>query len=161
MGDHQSVLADFTQASLLSVNLPCNIQPAARCLNSQVTWIRDKYIKDLEEKFEQGQFLERWKKIAQEQSYSISREAEEALEMIDKVMLDLMLSAEKYCRKMYANHYRFNPPVKLWLNRCHLYRALIQMKAKMKKKGTTNPKKTNMNMSNIFQAVEQCGINNG
>ena len=76
-------------------------------------------------------------------------------------MTNLMLSAEKNCRKMYSNHYQYSPPVKAWLDRCHSYRALIQMKVKMKKKGTINPKKINMNVSNILRAAERCGINNG
>ena len=76
-------------------------------------------------------------------------------------MMNLMLNAEKNCRKMYSNHYQYSPPVKGWLDRCHLCRALIQMKVKMKKKGTTNPQKINMNVSNILRAAEQCGIENG
>ena len=124
----------------------------------QVGRIHDKYIKDLEEQFRRGQFLERLKKIAQEQSYSISRQAKEVLEAIDQEMRNLMLSAEKGCRKMYANHYKFSPPVKLWLKRCHAYRALIKLKAKMKEKGTTNPKRINMNVPNILQAAKKCGI---
>ena len=94
------------------------------------------------------------KKIAHEQSYPISYEAKEALEMIDKEIMGLMLSAEKHCRKMYANHYQFSPPVKLWLDRCHSYRALIQMKTKVKEKGTINPKKINMDVSKILQVAE-------
>ena len=35
------------------------------------------------------------------------------------------------------------------------------MKVKMKKKGTTNPKKINMNVSNILCVVGHCGIRNG
>ena len=80
--------------------------------------------------------------------------------MINKEMTDLMLSAEKQCCKIYSNHYQFSPPVKAWLDRCHSYRALIQMKAKMQEKLTTNPKKINMNASNILCAAEQCGIDN-
>ena len=34
------------------------------------------------------------------------------------------------------------------------------MKVKMKKKRTTNPKKINMNVSNILCAIERCGIDN-
>ena len=45
MGYHRPVMADFTQASLLGVNLPRIVQPAARRLNSQVARIQDKYIK--------------------------------------------------------------------------------------------------------------------
>ena len=95
MEDHRPVMTDFTEASLLGVNLPCIVQPTARRLNFQVSRIQDKYIIDLEEKFERCQILERLTSIAQEQSYPISQEAVEALEEIDKEMTKLMLSAEK------------------------------------------------------------------
>ena len=65
MADHPPNQANFTQALLLGVNLPYLVYPAARRLNSQVAIIRYKCIKDSEEKFRQGQFLERLKKIAQ------------------------------------------------------------------------------------------------
>ena len=55
IGDHRPVMTDFTQASLLGVNLPRIVQPAAQRLNSQVARIRDKYIKKLGEKFKRCQ----------------------------------------------------------------------------------------------------------
>ena len=54
-------MADFTEASLLGVNLPHIVQPAAQRLDSQVARIRDKYIEKLKEKFERCQVLERLK----------------------------------------------------------------------------------------------------
>ena len=105
MRDYWPVLTNFTQTLLLGVNLPHIVQPAARRLNSQVDRIRDKYNKDLKYKFRQGQFFEWLKNIGQEQFYLISRQAKEALEKIDHEMTDLMLSTEKGCSQMYANHY--------------------------------------------------------
>ena len=51
LGDLQPVVAIFTQALVLSVNLPRIISTEARRLNSQVDIIRDLYVKDLEGKF--------------------------------------------------------------------------------------------------------------
>ena len=69
-----------------------------------------------------------------------------------------MLKAEKGCQKLYANHYEFSPPVKLWLDRCHSYRALIRLNMEMRDKKTRNPKKLSKNVSNIYRAARRCGI---
>ena len=127
MGDHRPVMADFTEASLLGVNLPNIVPPDARRLTCKIERIRSKYIKDLEEKFERHNILERLKKLSKDATFPVSEEAAEALEKIDLKMTHLILSAEKKCRKLYTKHYEFSPPIKRWLDRCHAYRALIRL----------------------------------
>ena len=72
-------------------------------------------------------------------------EAKAALEKIDKVMEGYMIREENKCRKLYSNHYKFSPTVKLWLDRCHSYRALIWLKNKLKELNTTNLKQLSSN----------------
>jgi len=117
-----------------------------------------KYIKDPEALIKRSRILERLKDITKKSLNELSREAEEALEKIDQQLTNLMLKAEKGCRKLYANHYEFNPPVKLWLDRCHSYRALIRLNMEMRDKKTRNPKKLSKNVSNIYCAARSCGI---
>ena len=57
MRDYWPVLANFTQALILGVNLSHIVHPTARRLNSQINRICDKCIKDLEEKFKWVHFL--------------------------------------------------------------------------------------------------------
>ena len=74
MGDHRPVMADFTEASLLGVNLPNIVPPDARRLNCKIERIRSKYIKDLEEKFERHNILERLKKLSKDATFPVSKE---------------------------------------------------------------------------------------
>ena len=54
LGDHRPVAAEFTQTSVLGAKLPRIAPHQARRLTSKVKRIRDKYIKDLEEKFKKN-----------------------------------------------------------------------------------------------------------
>ena len=104
--------------------------------------------------------VERLREINRTATLPLLEEAKAALEKIDKVMEGYMIWAEKKCRKIYFNHYKFSPTVKLWLDRCHSYRALIRLTNKLKELSTTNLKQVkDANPANIYRAAERCGIN--
>ena len=117
-------------------------------MNSKIDRIREPYIEMLENSFKEARVLERLREIKKTATYPLNEEAAAALEKIDKEMEGYMLHAEKKCRKFYANHYDFSPTVKLWLDRCHSYRALIKIKLKMEELKTTNPKRLPGNPAN-------------
>ena len=49
--------------------------------------------------------------------------------------------------------------MKLWLDRCHSYRALIRLTNKLKELNTTNLKQIkDAKPANIYRVVERCGI---
>ena len=75
MGYHRLVLTDFTQALVLSINLPRIEYPAARRLTSKVDRICRKYIRDPEELIKRSKILERLKDIAKVLLKELSREA--------------------------------------------------------------------------------------
>ena len=63
----------------------------------------------------------------------------------------------------YACHYKFSPNVKLWLNKCHSYRALIRLNLKYEQIGSRDPRKIKKvfkkgNPANIFRTASNCGI---
>ena len=100
-----------------------------------------KYIEDLEGMFKKYKVLERLKELEQTVTFPVSQEAKQAMEKLDKEMSKLMLQAKKDCRKLYANHYDFSPDVKLWLDKCHSYQALIKLQNKLEEAGIRDPKK--------------------
>ena len=71
-----------------------------------------------------------------------------ALEGLNQLLTNLMLSTEKGCRKLWTGHYEFSPVIKGWLDRCHAYRQIIQL----------NMGKNVSNITNIKQFAERCGI---
>ena len=72
MGDHRPVLADFTQALVLGINLPKIEHPAARRLTSKVNCICNKYVKDLEKLVEKAKILERLEAIHKDAADKLS-----------------------------------------------------------------------------------------
>ena len=44
-----------------------------------------------------------------------------ALEVFNKHITECMLCAEKGCQKLRFRHYEVSPPVKSFLNRCHVF----------------------------------------
>ena len=109
LGDNRPVVAKFTQASVLEVNLPRVVAQETIRLNSKIDRIREPYIKRLEKAFKESRVLERLREIKRTVTYPLSQEAADALEKIDKEMEAQILYAEKKCRKLYANHYDFCP----------------------------------------------------
>ena len=69
--------------------------------------------------------------------------------------MSFMLKAEKGCLKLYKNYYKFSPPVKMWLDQCHLYWALIKLNMEMRDKRTRNPKLLSKNVANIYRAARR------
>ena len=138
LGNHRPVVADFSQDLVLGVNLPRIVSPKARKLNSKVDRIQEPYIKHTEISFRQDKVLERLREIDRTVTLPLLKEEKAVLEKIYKVMKGYMVRAEKKCRKLYSNHYEFSPTVKLWLDRCHLYQALIRSTNKLKELNTKN-----------------------
>ena len=122
LGDHRPVMLDLTVRSVLGGKLQKLTPPAARRLNSKVKRVRVAYIARLEKLFKGNNIYERLLEIDKHAEYPLSDEAAKALEAIDRLVTSLMLQAEKGCQKLQANHYKFSPQVKTWLDRCHAYR---------------------------------------
>ena len=152
-------MAQFTQESVLGAKIPRIVPSKARHLTSKVKRICKKYIEDLEGMFKKYKVLERLKELEQTATFPVSQEAKQAMENLDQEMSKLMLQAEKGCRKLHASHYDFSPDVKLWLDKCHSYRALIKLQNKFEKIGSRDPKKLeDGNPANIYRAARRCGI---
>ena len=161
LGDHRPVVADFSQRSVLGTNLPKVVPVTARRLNSKVARIRDNYTKRLEESFRKNNIIPRLQRIEKDVTFPASENVEMELERIDQEMEEMMLSAERSCRKLYAAHYDFSPTVQFWLKRCHAYRALIKLKGIMEEVGSNNPQHPrlrNKNIANTFRSAERAGI---
>ena len=57
------MVADFSEDTVLGINLPRVVAPEARKLNSQVDRIRKPYIEHTETSFKQAKVLERLREI--------------------------------------------------------------------------------------------------
>ena len=105
LGDHRNPMADVTVDSLLGRNLPNIAPPKARKLNSKSPKSCNEYLRLLEDSTDECKLYDRLLEIAGHKDPDslaefTRRQAEDALEEIDKVMTKLMLEAEKKCRKL-------------------------------------------------------------
>lgn len=82
--------------------------------------------------------------------YPLSKEAADALEALDRLIANLMHQSKKGCRKLRANHYKFSPCVKTWLDRCHALRQLLRY----------HLGKRISNIGNMKRFARRCGITN-
>ena len=148
LGDHGPVMANLAMGSVLGKHLK-NIVPVQVCrLNSKVTQAREAYIKQLEALYQEHGVWDKLEGLAKSAEFKVILEAAWALENLDQLTEKIVLVAEKRCCKLNTDHYEFSPQVKEELGRCHIFRALLQLKTGKKVRDKGNVK--------IF--ARQCGI---
>ena len=105
-----------------------NIVPVqAHRLNSKVIRIREAYIEKLEFLYQEHGVWDKLEEIAELADFPVTPEAVSALEGLNQLTEKLMLWDEKRCRKLNSGHYKFSSQVKEWLDRCHVFRALLRL----------------------------------
>ena len=152
MGDHRPVAADFTMESILGKHLKKIVPPPARRLNSKVKKIRQEYINRLENSFRKHGIYEKLLVLESRATYPVTEEVAKALEALDVLVTELMLHAEKKCRKLRAGHYEFSPVIKGWLDKCHAYKQLIRLKLR--------GHSSKINVGNLKRFARRCKIEN-
>ena len=147
LGDHRPVVANISKESLLGASGPRIALFAARKLNYKVERIRDKYNLRLEDQMRQHKILDRVTKLKKEAEGGFGEPSRKTLERLDIEITEMMMSAEKKCRKMYRGGYEFSPQVRFWIERGRAIKGLIRYKGK------------NVgNLGNVKQAARRCGI---
>ena len=152
LGDHRPVMVDISTRSTLGNDLPRIVPHKARRLTSKVARIRQAYIDDVERKFKAHGVYEKLKKIEARASCPASAEVTVALQSIDDVIVRIMKSAEKRCRKFRMGTYEFSPAIKALMDRVWALRSLEGHLVNRHRKG---------NVANIHRFCwRTCGIPN-
>ncbi len=125
VGDHRMFIVDFQEASIVSTT-PFRVQRfSTRRLNSKVSsGATKKYVKRLEKNITKHRILEKLNVLRQrdQKRKSVQRE----LNKIDRQSKDLMLNAEKKCRRIKSGRIPFSPEAALWIRRTQVYRSLLR-----------------------------------
>lgn len=126
LGDHRPVVIDLHMRSVLGTLLHRIVPPKARRLNSKCPRIRDEYLALVRKGFKEKNIERRLVQIEETATFPPTEEVEKLMEKLDNLIEEIMLQSEKGCRRLYAAHYEFSPPIQLWLDRCHLLKWLLR-----------------------------------
>ena len=114
--------------------------------------ICQEYINRLENSFQAHGIYEKLIQLEAKATYPVTEEVATALEKLDVLMTQLMLKAEKKCRKLRAGHYEFSPMIKGWLDKSHAYKQLIRLQL--------NGSNSKIIVGNLKRFARRCGIDN-
>ena len=126
LGDHRPVVVDIHMRSVLGTLLHRIVRPKARRLNSRVKRHRDRYLHSVKEGFQNKKIEQMIGSLEGEASFPPSQVVIDKLEKLDNLVEEIMLQAERGCRKLFAAHYEFSPEVQNWMDRCHLLKWLLR-----------------------------------
>jgi hypothetical protein len=125
VGDHRMFIIDFQEASIVGTT-PFRVQRfSTRRLNNKVSsGATKKYFERLEKNIMKHRLLEKLNVLGQrdQKRKSVQRE----LNKIDRQSKDLMLNAEKKCRRIKSGRIPFSHEAALWIRRTQVYRSLLR-----------------------------------
>ena len=147
VGDHRMFIVDLQESSVVGAT-PFKVQRySARRLNTKVSsGAVKKYVETLEKSIEKHRLIERLDKF-QRGSASKRRLIQQELNKIDRQSKDLMLNAEKKCRRIKSGRIPFSPEAALWIRRSQVYRSLVRYHDGLIR-----------NRGNLKRTARRCGI---
>jgi len=148
VGDHRLFVVDVQEESLVG-NAPPRIQRfTSRRLNTKVSnGATQKYLTRLERNLERHRLIERLGNL-----YTSTRSRKSfrrKVNKLDKLSKDLMINAEKKCRRIKSGRIPFSPEASLWIRRTQVYRSLLRYHRGLIR-----------NRGNLKRAARRCGIMN-
>ncbi|KAL7474532.1 hypothetical protein ACHAW6_000502 [Cyclotella cf. meneghiniana] len=123
--DHRMIVVDFTAASMMGESPQAIICPGAKRLNSKCPQSLKNYNRHLEELITEQKLSEKMVE-AHNSKQQNPRCFQEVMEKVDKQSRELMVNAEKKCRKLKCGKIPFSPEASLWIKCCQFYRTLLR-----------------------------------
>lgn len=148
VGDHRLFVVDFREESLVGA-APFRIKRfASRRLNTKVSsGATKKYLQRLEEQLSRHRLIERLGRL--HTTCSSRKSFQKGLNKLDRQSRDIMLNAEKKCRKIKSGRIPFSPEAALWIRRTQVYRSLLRYHRGLIR-----------NRGNLKRTARRCGIRN-
>ncbi len=125
VGDHRLFVLNFLEASLVG-DAPPRIQRfTSRHLNTKVSsGATQKYLKRLEINLARHRLIERLGSLYT--SCKSRQKFRRQLNKLDKLSKDLMINAERRCRRIKSGRIPFSPEASLWIRRTQIYCSLLR-----------------------------------
>ena len=125
VGDHRLFVVDFQEESLVGT-APFRIKRfTLRCLNTKVSsGATQMYLKQLEENLSRHRLIERLGQV--HTTCNSRRSFRRGLNKLDRQSWEIMLNAEKKCRRIKSGRIPFSPEAVLWICQTQVYRSLLR-----------------------------------
>jgi hypothetical protein len=137
IGDHRAFIVDISTRSLVGVDPQPIRRPTARRLNTKIPRCADRYNTILEDQLIQHNIIQRLHHA--HNNHTSESHLQQQLDAIDRQCTQIMLHAEKKCRKLKSGRIPFSPEASLWIKRTLCYRSLLRYWAgKIRNKGNLN-----------------------
>ena len=146
VGDHRMFVIDVQESSLVGTE-PFRVQRfEARRLNTKTSsGATRKYVKRLEENIARHKLVEKLGTL--HHRYKQKRHFQRALNKLDQQSKELMINAEKKCRRIKSGRIPFSPEAAVWIRRTQVYRSLLRChNGQIRNKG------------NLKRTARRCGI---
>jgi hypothetical protein len=114
VGNHRLFVVDFQEASLVGTAPPRIQQFTSLRLNTKVSsGATQRYLTRLETNLERHRLIERLGSL--HTTCKLKREFRRGLNKIDKLSKELMLNAERRCRRIKSGRIPFSPEASVWI----------------------------------------------
>ena len=146
VGDHRLFVVDFQEESLVGT-APFRIKRfASRRLNTKASsGATRKYLRRLEEQLSRHRLIERLGRL--HTTCTSRRLFQRGLNKLDRQSREIMLNAEKKCRRIKSGRIPFSPEVALWIRWTQVYWSLLRYH-----RGLI------CNWGNLKRTARRCGI---
>ena len=128
IGDHRAVVIDIPLQSLVGEQLLKVVRPPARRLQCTIERARRKYETILAQQFTIHRIHEKTAALYRQACYPPPPGFQEAVESLDRIRHQLMINAEKKCRKRRMGEVDFSPGVMVWQKRRDVWRDVVKHK---------------------------------
>lgn len=149
VGDHRLLYVDVVTESMVGFQPQPIKHPKARRLNSRIPRAKRAYMKTLERQLAKHRLTEKMMEAHKKELSPEQLKAE--LDRIDKMSKELMVNAERRCRKLRNGKIPFSPEAAMWIKRLQFYRQLLRYWAgKVKNRGNLKRSARRCNVANAF-----------
>ena len=148
IGDHRAIVVDIPLQSLIGEQLLKIVRPPARRLQCSQAQVRQRYVNVLREQFEIHRIYEKTAALYQSATYPPPPGFAKAAEALDRIRTQLMIHAEKVCRKRRMGEVDYSPEVIIWKKRRDVWREVIKYRSGGK-----------INKTSLRRRAQACGIN--
>ena len=128
VGDHRTMIIDFTSSSMIGRYRGHIVRPTSRRLTTKQPSSVHTYNKELLSQIISHRIPERLQAIADTAGTSITAETRRSAENTYEEIKRYRIGAERICRKVLKPYSPFSLPVKYWYDRIHTFRDLIKLK---------------------------------
>ena len=128
IGDHRTAVIDIPWKVLLGEDMLKIVRPQARRLSCNIPKAKNRYEQKFLEQAKDHKILPKLHAVYKRANGPLSPEQKEEMERIDHVRKELMIAAEKRCRKLCMGEIDFSPEVSIAGKRYGLWKLIVKKK---------------------------------